>query len=301
MTQNAAAAELFEDATGDIALGDLDAAVEKYRRCVELDPAYFDAWHALGMALMKSGRYPEAIEAGLKAVDLNPNDQLAWSSLSLFYVRNHQIKEAESAGVKARILSWGGKIRKDDAPEQQQQPQQWASRLLDELAGEFVGHHAALAGEQPAAAGTREVAEGGEFRGLFLRDEPRLDAAIRAQGKGHHLGLPGGGIDSLDEIRTGHPGIHPGHVIRRVADVLPAFPAKGRKGAGAEADVVRTQPVGEIVSAFAARAGVVGNLVLALARALERLHGELKRAASTSGSWENSPRPRRRKYSVSSS
>lgn len=124
MTQNAAATELFEDATGDIALGDLDAAVEKYRRCVELDPVYFDAWHALGMALMKSGRYPEAIEAGLKAVDLNPNDQLAWSSLSLFYVRNHQIKEAESAGVKARILSWGGKIRKDEAPEQQQQPQQ---------------------------------------------------------------------------------------------------------------------------------------------------------------------------------
>ncbi len=84
MTPDPAAVELFEDATGDIALGDLDAAIEKYRSCVEMDPAYFDAWHALGMALMKSGRYPEAIEAGLKAVDLNPNDQLAWSSLSLF-------------------------------------------------------------------------------------------------------------------------------------------------------------------------------------------------------------------------
>jgi Flp pilus assembly protein TadD len=89
-----------------------------------MDATYFDAWHALGMALMKSGRYPEAIEAGLKAVDLNPNDQLAWSSLSLFYVRNHQIKEAESAGVKARILSWGGKIRKDDVPLPQQQQQE---------------------------------------------------------------------------------------------------------------------------------------------------------------------------------
>jgi tetratricopeptide (TPR) repeat protein len=124
MTPDPAAVELFEDATGDIALGDLDAAIEKYRSCVEMDPAYFDAWHALGMALMKSGRYPEAIEAGLKAVDLNPNDQLAWSSLSLFYVRNHQIKEAESAGVKARILSWGGKIRKDDVSPSQQQQQQ---------------------------------------------------------------------------------------------------------------------------------------------------------------------------------
>jgi hypothetical protein len=34
----------------------------------------------------------------------------------MFYVRNHQIAEAESAGVKARILSWGGKISKEEAP-----------------------------------------------------------------------------------------------------------------------------------------------------------------------------------------
>ena len=45
---------------------------------------------------------------------MRPNDQLAWSSLSLFYVRNNQIKEAEAAGVKARILSWGGKIKKEE-------------------------------------------------------------------------------------------------------------------------------------------------------------------------------------------
>ncbi|HWL52390.1 MAG TPA: tetratricopeptide repeat protein [Chthoniobacteraceae bacterium] len=103
--------ELFDDANGDLALGELDAAVEKYRRCTELAPDYFDAWHALGMALMKTGRYPEAIEAGLKAVALHPNDQLAWSSLSLFYVRNHQVPEAEAAGAKARVLSWGGKLK----------------------------------------------------------------------------------------------------------------------------------------------------------------------------------------------
>ena len=106
--------ELFDDANGDLALGDLEAAVEKYRRCVELDPAFFDGWHALGMALMKIGRYEEAIEAGKTAVELRPNDQLGWSSLSLFYVRNNQIKEAEAAGTKAKILSWGGKIKKEE-------------------------------------------------------------------------------------------------------------------------------------------------------------------------------------------
>jgi len=106
--------ELFDDASGDIAIGEIEAAIEKYRKCIELDSDFFDGWHALGMALMKSERYPEAIEAGLRATELRPNDQLAWSSLSLFYVKNGQVPEAEAAGGKARILSWGGKIKKDE-------------------------------------------------------------------------------------------------------------------------------------------------------------------------------------------
>ena len=105
--------EIFDDANGDLAVGELESAVEKYRRCVELDPNFFDGWHALGMALMKLGRFSEAIEAGQKTVALKPNDQIGWTSLSLFYNRNGQIKEAEAAGTKAKILSWGGKIAKE--------------------------------------------------------------------------------------------------------------------------------------------------------------------------------------------
>jgi tetratricopeptide (TPR) repeat protein len=103
---------LFDDANGDLALGELEAAVEKYRRCTELDPEFFDAWHALGMALMKLGRHDDAIAAGERTVEMRPNDQLAWSSLSLFYVRAGRIPEAEAAGAKAKILGWGGKIKK---------------------------------------------------------------------------------------------------------------------------------------------------------------------------------------------
>ncbi len=106
--------DMFDDATGDLATGELEAAVEKYRRCVELDPSFFDGWHALGMALMKIGRFPEAIEAGKKATVLRPNDQIGWTSLSLFYNRNGNIQEAEAAGTKAKILSWGGKIAQEN-------------------------------------------------------------------------------------------------------------------------------------------------------------------------------------------
>ena len=103
--------EIFDDASGDLAIGDLESAVAKYRQCVDLDPNFFDGWHALGMALMKLGRFDEAIEAGKKAVELKPNDQIGWTSLSLFYNRAGNIKEAEAAGTKAKIISWGGKIR----------------------------------------------------------------------------------------------------------------------------------------------------------------------------------------------
>jgi tetratricopeptide (TPR) repeat protein len=106
-------ADIFDDASGDIAVGDLESAVAKYRRCIQLDPGFFDGWHALGMALMKLGRFEEAIEAGKRAVELQPNDQIGWTSLSLFYNRAGNIKEAEAAGTKAKILSWGGKIAKD--------------------------------------------------------------------------------------------------------------------------------------------------------------------------------------------
>jgi len=104
--------DLFDDANGDLAVGDLEGAVVKYRRCVEHDPDFFDGWHALAMALMKTGRLKEAIGAGLKATTLKPNDLLAWTALSQMYVANKQIAEAEDAKGKARILSLGGKIVK---------------------------------------------------------------------------------------------------------------------------------------------------------------------------------------------
>jgi Flp pilus assembly protein TadD len=105
--------EIFDDASSDIAVGDLESAVAKYRRSVEIAPDFFDGWHALGMALMKLGRFDEAIQAGKRAVELRPNDQIGWTSLSLFYNRAGNIKEAEAAGAKAKILSWGGKIAKE--------------------------------------------------------------------------------------------------------------------------------------------------------------------------------------------
>lgn len=101
---------LFDDANGHLAVGEIEEAIVLYRRCVELDPDFFDGWHALGMALLKSGQIKEAIGCGLKSVTLKPNDLLAWTSLSQMYVRDGNIPEAEAAKGNARILSLGGKV-----------------------------------------------------------------------------------------------------------------------------------------------------------------------------------------------
>ena len=114
MTDRAAQRDaLFDDASGHVATGDLDGAVSLYRGCVALDPQFADGWHALGMALLKTGNVKEAIGAGLMATTLKPNDLLAWTALSQMYVKNGQIAEAEDAKGKARILSLGGRVVKE--------------------------------------------------------------------------------------------------------------------------------------------------------------------------------------------
>jgi tetratricopeptide (TPR) repeat protein len=101
---------LFDDASGHLALGELDEAIALYRRCVAIDPEHFDSWHALSMVLLKTDQLTEALGASLQATSLQPNDLLAWTALSQIYVRLGKIPEAEDAKANSRILSLGGKI-----------------------------------------------------------------------------------------------------------------------------------------------------------------------------------------------
>lgn len=116
MAESADARAAFDEGNTHLATGEFEEAVKCYRRAVELDPEFFDGWHALGMSLMKTGQLKEAIGCGLQATVLRPNDLLAWTALSQMYVQNGQIMEAEDAKGRARILSLGGKLVKEDSP-----------------------------------------------------------------------------------------------------------------------------------------------------------------------------------------
>ncbi len=104
------ATELLDDASGDLAIGDLASAAAKYRQATELEPQNFDAWHALGMALMRAGDLKPALGAALMATDLAPNDLLAWTALSQIHVKLGNIGEAEAAKANARIIGLGGRV-----------------------------------------------------------------------------------------------------------------------------------------------------------------------------------------------
>jgi predicted Zn-dependent protease len=113
VTSTEEADELCEEATANVAVGDLAEASAKYRAAIATAPEHFEAWHGLGLTLLKLGELKEAIGAGLMATTLRPNDLLAWTALSQMYVKGGQIAEAEGAKANARILSLGGRIVKE--------------------------------------------------------------------------------------------------------------------------------------------------------------------------------------------
>jgi Flp pilus assembly protein TadD len=104
------AQDLLDEASGHVAMGELAEAAALYRQATELEPDNFDAWHSLGMALMRDDQLQAALGPALMATDLRPNDLLAWTALSQLHVKMGHIAEAETAKANARILSLGGKI-----------------------------------------------------------------------------------------------------------------------------------------------------------------------------------------------
>ena len=60
--------DLYDEASGHVALGELPEAIALYRRCVALEPDHFESWHALGMALLRNGEvHSEGFANGPKA------------------------------------------------------------------------------------------------------------------------------------------------------------------------------------------------------------------------------------------
>jgi len=103
--------EYFEQAVNAFGDDKLDESIDSYKKALELDPAYQDALHGLGMALFNRGRIDEAIATAKKLIEIDNDDILAHTSLSMFYQSQDRIEEAEKEGNVARILGWKQELR----------------------------------------------------------------------------------------------------------------------------------------------------------------------------------------------
>ncbi len=108
--------ELYEEAMQDFALGEFPTAEEKFRRALELDANYFDAWHALAETRFRRGDLDGALAAGKRAIELRPDDPLAHTSMSRIYVKKGMVPEAEHHAAQSRIAGWKEQLQKPTPP-----------------------------------------------------------------------------------------------------------------------------------------------------------------------------------------
>src|SRR3989454_12790332 len=92
--------EYYDEGMVEFSMAEFEKAIESYKKAVEVDVNYFDAWHALGMAYLRAGRIQEAIAAGIRAVEINHNDMLAHTRLSMYYMKaGDKAKEEKEKGL----------------------------------------------------------------------------------------------------------------------------------------------------------------------------------------------------------
>jgi tetratricopeptide (TPR) repeat protein len=103
--------DFFEQAVNAFGDGKLDESIDSYKKALEIDPAYQDALHGLGMALFNAGRVDEAIAAAQRLIAIDSEDVLAHTSLSMFYQSQGRIEEAEKEGTAAKVLGWKQELR----------------------------------------------------------------------------------------------------------------------------------------------------------------------------------------------
>jgi len=107
----AQAEDLCDEAVDQYADGNYDEAIELYKKALELDPKYGDAFTGLAMCHQAKGDLDAAIEVTKRYVEVEPEDILGFTNLSMFYQKKGMIKEAEAAGAEARRLDWKRQLK----------------------------------------------------------------------------------------------------------------------------------------------------------------------------------------------
>ncbi|MDB4092446.1 tetratricopeptide repeat protein [bacterium] len=85
-------------------LGQLDAAIEVFKKALAIEANYADAHSNMGVAFQKKGELDQAIEAYSKAISINPNYTEAYYNLGNTLTEQNNFDEAIKAYNKAIII-----------------------------------------------------------------------------------------------------------------------------------------------------------------------------------------------------
>jgi tetratricopeptide (TPR) repeat protein len=90
----AKAAREFEAAGKHIRQGELDKALRRLQKSIQLHPEYDLAYNDMGVVYLKMGRHQDAGTAFAKAVEINPNFEVTQANLGLYYLITQQREQA---------------------------------------------------------------------------------------------------------------------------------------------------------------------------------------------------------------
>ena len=93
-SDNVLAQLAYDDGMEYINDGDIENAILKFTKAVEIDPNFAFAWDNMGISYRKNEQYEKAIEAYLKSLEIYPEGRLPLLNIAITYNLNKQYQEA---------------------------------------------------------------------------------------------------------------------------------------------------------------------------------------------------------------
>lgn len=87
--------------------GQLGRAVEAYGKAIALDPNLLESYRGLSEALLRQGRFQEALEPALKYAEGSQHDWVAYQNLVVIYDELNMAEECDQAQRRALAVSTG--------------------------------------------------------------------------------------------------------------------------------------------------------------------------------------------------
>jgi len=174
------ATDLYDSAVEYFQNNDNDNAISYFKKAIEVNPKFEDAYESLGVLYGRLNDYETAIELMTKLNELNPKSMMAYTNLSLFNMKIGNIDIAEKFKSEATFLNF--EILGDEAQKKKEAENLAAKKLAerDRREGMFVQVLEMDVEDAMANNGMGEI----EFeRGNFSKAQMFFECAIKSNPK----------------------------------------------------------------------------------------------------------------------